>query len=586
MSENFPPTSISQWPPIRHSFPLPSDSPRTPLTDTKNTKRWCYQNGYEIRQQTPSYKPYTKQRTGRKRQHAIAFNDIQALQPQREITHQRWDKLAHTAGILPENNTLRQFQVDCTNLVLSRSQDVCVIAPTGQGKSMLWVLLLLIQRTSCSLVITPYTSLGLEGQSRNLNMGLPSVFVHAGQKGTKLIRDIAGGRYRVIFACLAMLESPAFAEILHSTSFQACISSIYINEAHLVNESALWHPAYTRVHLLHQVIGHRIPLITISATLPSTYRHSLITHISLHEDAILINLGNFHPKLMTVVMYMEQEVNSFKDLVFLLRHGARKESIEKTIVYIDNLEMLTALLWSLQSRLVILGLLPMLVDIHHAGLSSNHQEKSLKDFESGETRILLASEKIGAGINFSGVLQVVQYLIHGLTLVRWSQQHGRGARDPGSTAVGILLVEKKMQKEEGLSPEAPGNEDPGILELVQSTDCCQAVLNRHLENPPRPNSPASASRCCSNCYPSLRPAREYQWIMENPEANAKQTSARRKLPEQQVDEIYQQLIEWRQKIWREEWMEKWPGYGPKSSSPWYTLHTGRNLAPPCFPPSL
>lgn len=67
--------------------------------------------------------------------------------------------------------------------------------------------------------------------------------------------------------------------------------------------------------------------------------------------------------------------------------------------------------------------------------------------------------------------------------MRWVQRHGCGAHDPGSTAVGIILVEKKMQRNQGLSPDMLGNEDTGLLELVQTTRCCQAVLDQWLENP-------------------------------------------------------------------------------------------------------
>ncbi|KIJ15988.1 hypothetical protein PAXINDRAFT_11558 [Paxillus involutus ATCC 200175] len=194
MSENEPPLI---WPPVRHqssphlatpvrengrslilsrldaTFPSLPDSPhtpnhlpRTPLSNTQNTKQRRYRNGYELKPQTPSYKPYALQRKGRKRQHAFAFEDSESLQPHHGLTLEQWNHLAHQASVLPETDQLRSFQVECANAVLSRERDVCVIAPTGQGKSLLWVLPLLVQRTGCSLIITPYTNLGLEGQER------------------------------------------------------------------------------------------------------------------------------------------------------------------------------------------------------------------------------------------------------------------------------------------------------------------------------------------------------------------------------------------------------------------------------------
>ena len=51
----------------------------------------------------------------------------------------------------------------------------------------------------------------------------------------------------------------------------------------------------------------------------------------------------------------------------------------------------------------------------------------MKDFRDGVTRILLGSEKIGAGMNFMDVVRVMQYLIKkDLTIAKLSQRHGRG----------------------------------------------------------------------------------------------------------------------------------------------------------------
>ena len=191
MSENIPPTFI--WLPIRHRstqqipvtparenshessllsrldahFLSPSISPHTPkFAETQNTRARRYRNGYEIKPQTPSYKPYALPCTGCRRKNAFRCENHAAVQPLPPLSTEEWDHLAHQAQILPSVAQLRPFQVECANTVLSRSQDLCVIAATGQGKSLLWLLPLLVQATGCSLVITPYTTLGLEGQDR------------------------------------------------------------------------------------------------------------------------------------------------------------------------------------------------------------------------------------------------------------------------------------------------------------------------------------------------------------------------------------------------------------------------------------
>lgn len=56
--------------------------------------------------------------------------------------------------------------MQCANAVVSRLGDVAVVAPTGAGKSMVWMLPLLVAKDGICLVITPYTSLGIECEQR------------------------------------------------------------------------------------------------------------------------------------------------------------------------------------------------------------------------------------------------------------------------------------------------------------------------------------------------------------------------------------------------------------------------------------
>lgn len=139
---------------------------RAPLADTANKKRRVYRNGYDIKPPTPSTKPYALNNRGYKRQVAFSFGNTPKIRPLDALSPAEWDRLAMEANLLPEGGKLRNFQVQSANIITTRSNDLCVIAPTGQGKSLLWTLPLLAQPHGVSLVITPYTSLGCEGEER------------------------------------------------------------------------------------------------------------------------------------------------------------------------------------------------------------------------------------------------------------------------------------------------------------------------------------------------------------------------------------------------------------------------------------
>lgn len=189
MSENSPPAAAqaAQQPPKRKRKPAdPRRQPGTPTinsttsppsTPTATTekdpppssqklkKQW--RNGYEASPKTPSYRPYTLERKGHKRVKPFSFDDgspAKQARKAKKVSVEGWNKLAHKAGVLGADATLRDFQTQLASHILADEGDACVIAPTGAGKSMLWCLPVLAQPCAISLVITPYTSLGSQGE--------------------------------------------------------------------------------------------------------------------------------------------------------------------------------------------------------------------------------------------------------------------------------------------------------------------------------------------------------------------------------------------------------------------------------------
>lgn len=203
---------------------------------------------------------------------------------------------------------------------------------------------------------------------------MTSVFVYAEQNSEAILTSVAQGHFRVVFVCPEMVENPTFAPILHSKLFQRRLLAVYVDEAHLAHESADWRTSYARLYKLRPIIGSDVPLVPISATLPGTYRRSPLKHIGLRDDYGLINLGNFRAELSTVVLTLDTARSSFDySLGFIVPDGCRLNTIKRTIVYCDDVTMLTDLLWWFTARLKSVRLPSSLVEILHAGLSPTHE---------------------------------------------------------------------------------------------------------------------------------------------------------------------------------------------------------------------
>ncbi|KZT65122.1 ATP-dependent DNA helicase, partial [Daedalea quercina L-15889] len=532
------------------------------------SKKSVYRNGYTVKEKPPSYKPYSLNTPGRRRQQAFAFGASlpPEVQPSAPLSRTQWSMLARGAKAIPLESDAKELQVQCCNAILGRTGDICLVAPTGFGKSLLWTLPLLALERGTILVVTPFTSLGGEAERQTNTLGIRSVFIHAGRKDPATLEEIARGSFRIVYVCVEMLESPTFARILHSDWYKRNLVAIFVDEAHCVHESDTWRPAYGRLHQLRVVVGEQIPLLAMSATLPSRYRQSLVTHAGLKANYTLFNIGNFRPELSTVIIHMEHDANSFKDLRFMLpRAGQSVKEIEKSIIYCDDINLLTEMLYWIRDELTELSLPTYAIDILHAGLSPEHQTRALADFKTGMTAILLSTEKLGAGLHVPMVRRVAQYLCSGLTMAKADQRRGRGARTHGTTAIGYFIAEKKFARGGQLSPEKPGHEDPGMIELLQTASCCDDVFDRYLENPPRSPSDIPPSRlCCSNCHPLLRPPREFEWIMVDPAADALRGEHQIHLNTTTKGRILVYLRSWRDVEWREQWKMRWPLYGPRS----------------------
>lgn len=180
MSENRTPTA--PWPPPRTRLCNPStpilSTPRTPLTPVTRqggfigspnplapaTTRKIHRNGYEQKPKTPSYRPFALNNPGQSRQRAFAISKDTSLPVLDALDPSEWNDLAREAGAIPVTATLHSFQVQISNLIIMRRGDAVAVTATGSGKSLTWTLPLLARKEGISLVVTPYTSLGLDGE--------------------------------------------------------------------------------------------------------------------------------------------------------------------------------------------------------------------------------------------------------------------------------------------------------------------------------------------------------------------------------------------------------------------------------------
>lgn len=162
-------TARKDVPTLPLPIPRPSLPPPPPLLPLPrpSKRKVQYRNGWQATTKPPSYIPYELDRSSRKRlKLSNAEGGTTSLGRHKALSEAHWNALAHDFGLLKADQGLKDFQMQCANGVISRLGDTVVIAPTGAGKSMVWMLPLLVVKEGICIVVTPYTSLGIECEQR------------------------------------------------------------------------------------------------------------------------------------------------------------------------------------------------------------------------------------------------------------------------------------------------------------------------------------------------------------------------------------------------------------------------------------
>ncbi|KAJ7258310.1 hypothetical protein C8J57DRAFT_1645476 [Mycena rebaudengoi] len=95
-------------------------------------------------------------------------------------------------------------------------EDATEILSTSSGKSPSWTLPLLARKEGVSLVITPFTSLGLDSELSNKCDGVSSLFIYSEKNTQQDFEQAATGDMLVIYVCPEMLEGPSFDSAMGS----------------------------------------------------------------------------------------------------------------------------------------------------------------------------------------------------------------------------------------------------------------------------------------------------------------------------------------------------------------------------------
>ena len=310
-------------------------------------------------------------------------------------------------------------------------QDVLALLPTGGGKSVCYQIPALIKEGVC-IVISPLISL-MQDQTKHLkSKGIKSISISSSmsysQTDTALTNCIYGG-IKFLFLSPEKLKN----NLVISRVKEMTINLITIDEAHCISEwGHNFRPAYKKISEFREIL----PDVSILA-LTATANYNVIDDIQKSlkfNSSNIIKSSLIRPKLSYVV---DDIIDKRKRLIKLL--NKIKSSV---IIYVDTRRKSEEISLYLNNE-------GFTSSFYHAGVHPDERTKRQLSWSNNETRIIVATNSFGMGIDKPDVKLVVHMHMPS-SIESYFQEAGRAGRN-GETSFSFLLANKNdITKQENL----------------------------------------------------------------------------------------------------------------------------------------
>ena len=310
-------------------------------------------------------------------------------------------------------------------------KDVLALLPTGGGKSVCYQIPALIKEGVC-IVISPLISL-MQDQVKHLkSKGIKSVSISSSmsysQTDTALTNCIYGG-IKFLFLSPEKLKN----NLIISRIKEMTINLIAIDEAHCISEwGHNFRPAYRKISEFREILPD-VSILALTATANSNVIDDIQKTLKFNSSNI-IKSSLIRPKLSYVV---DDIIDKRKRLIKLL--NKIKSSV---IIYVDTRRKSEEISLYLNNE-------GFTSSFYHAGVHPDDRTKRQLSWSNNETRIIVATNSFGMGIDKPDVKLVVHMHMPS-SIESYFQEAGRAGRN-GETAFSFLLANKNdITKQENL----------------------------------------------------------------------------------------------------------------------------------------
>ena len=302
-------------------------------------------------------------------------------------------------------------------------RDAVVLLPTGSGKSLCYQVPALVAHrrgAGTTLVISPLIAL-MHDQVHALGArGVRAAALNSHQapdEQQRVTEGLLGGEFALVYASPERAATPGFRRLLG----QARIAMIAIDEAHCVSQWGHdFRPEYLQLGELRELVA--APVMALTATATRVVLSEIATRLGLVSPAVV--QGDFRrPNLSFAVRHDRTQPARIQSLVAELEQAGLSggRGAGRAIVYCSTRKKAEAVAKALKETGLPVG-------YYHAGRTTLARERAHRAFEARRTRVLVATNAFGMGIDLPDVRLIVHFQAPG-SLEAYYQEAGRAGRD-------------------------------------------------------------------------------------------------------------------------------------------------------------
>ena len=219
-------------------------------------------------------------------------------------------------------------------------------------------------------------------------------------------------------------------DLLRNTVQQMHVNLLAVDEAHCISQWGYdFRPPYLEIAEFRKLLPADVPVLALTATATSDVVKDIQRKLNF-KKANVFQKSYYRRNL---IYYVFKEENKLRRLLQILTRTPGMG-----IVYVRSRRKTQEIADYLNKNKII-------ADFYHAGLETKDRERKQNRWMSGKTRIIVATNAFGMGIDKSDVRFVVHMDIPD-NLEAYFQEAGRGGRDE-KQAYAILLYENADIKE-------------------------------------------------------------------------------------------------------------------------------------------